>query len=87
MCSDNDIDIKEVKDRCRRIETRLTKFLESQGFDTQRKMPVCRGNVVSIPSMECSIADILSVVPSPSAPGYSSVVVQHKGETVGVLSF
>lgn len=84
MCADKDI--SEVKDRCRRIETRLTRFLEAQGFDTQRKMPTLRGNVVSIPSMECSIADILSVIPSPRVPGYDSVVIVHKGETVGVLS-
>lgn len=82
MCSDKDL--SEVKDRCRRIETRLTRFLESQGFDTQRKMPVCRGNVVHIPSMECSLADIMSVMPEGGT--YKSVVVSHKGVTVGVLS-
>ena len=84
MCADKDI--SEVKDRCRRIETRLTRFLEAQGFDTQRKMPTLRGNEVSIPSMECSLADILSVMPPPPALGHNSVVVTHKGETVAVLS-
>lgn len=79
-------DIREVKDRCRRIETRLTKFLESQGFDTQRKLPTCRGNMVSIPSMECSLADILACVPPFPALGHNSIVVTHKGETVCVIS-
>jgi hypothetical protein len=79
-------DIIEIKDRARRIETRLTKFLESQGFDTQRKLPTCRGNVVSIPSMECSLADIMAAVPSPRVPGLDSIVITHKGTTVAVLS-
>lgn len=79
-------DVREIKDRCRRMETRLTKYLEEQGFDTQRKMPTCQGNVVTIPSMECSLADILSVMPVPRVPGYDSIVISHKGVTVGVLS-
>lgn len=75
--------VKEIQDRCRRVETRLTRFLETQGFDTQRKMPIFRGNVVEVPSMECSIADIISVLPADIE--YETVWVTHQGVKVCVV--
>lgn len=54
---------KEIVDRLRRIETRFTKYLESRGFDTGVKRPVFRDGEVIIPSLSCSLRDILSAVP------------------------
>lgn len=78
-------DVQEVKDRCRRIETRLTKYLEVQGFDTQRRMPVWRdsGEIV-IPSMDCSVADIMASIPK--ACDHRNILVTHKGEELFVIT-
>lgn len=55
---------REIVERCRRIETRLTKFLESQGFDTHVKRPFWNGKAVVIPSLGCSVQDMLSAIPA-----------------------
>lgn len=59
-----DEQIKEVVDRCRRIETRVTKFMEAQGFDTKVRRPEWHddGSIV-VPSLACSIRDCLAAVP------------------------
>jgi hypothetical protein len=72
--------IKEMTDRLRRIETRLTKFMEAQGFDMQTKRPdwVIKEGVgtVIVPTDMCSIKDILSVIPD----GYEDDIdVLHRG--------
>lgn len=53
----------EVVDRCRRMETRLTKYLESQGFETGTKKPVWRDGTIQAPSIDCSMRDLLRCVP------------------------
>lgn len=78
MTFDIEIELREIKDRCRRMETRLTKFLESQGFETKVKRPTWREGCVFIPSLECSIKDILSVVPT-DWPSGDAVIVSHHG--------
>lgn len=55
--------MQEVIDRCRRVETRLTRFLESQGFDTGSRRPSWRNGSVHVPSADCTIRDMLKVVP------------------------
>lgn len=61
---DIDDQIKEVVDRCRRIETRVTKFLEAQGFDTKVRRPEWSDEgIVTIPSLACSIKDCMAAVP------------------------
>lgn len=57
-------DVKEIKDRTRRIETRVTRFLESQGFDTEVKKPLWVDDQIVVPTRACSINDCLMVVPS-----------------------
>jgi hypothetical protein len=57
-------ELKEVVDRTRRIETRLTKYLEAQGFETQAQRPLWKDGTVHVPSPACSIKDILAVVPN-----------------------
>lgn len=78
MTFDIEIELREIKDRCRRMETRLTKFLESQGFETKVKRPTWRKGWVDIPSLECSVKDILSVVPE-DWPVEDGVIVAHHG--------
>ncbi|MGH6812372.1 MAG: hypothetical protein ACREDM_08520 [Methylocella sp.] len=56
--------LKEIADRVRRIETRLTKYLEVRGFDTQTQRPSWHDGVIYIPSSDCSIKDCLSAVPA-----------------------
>lgn len=52
----------EVVDRCRRMETRLTKYLESTGFDTGTKRPLWRDGTIAAPSIDCTMRALLAVV-------------------------
>lgn len=77
-----EVQLKEITDRCRRMETRLTKFLEAQGFDTQVRRPVfLTSGEIQIPSISCSITECLSVVP-PDWDAEKEIFVTHKGEAV-----
>lgn len=71
----------EVVDRCRRMETRLTKYLESTGFDTGTKRPVWRDGTIVVPSVDCTLRSLLDVVPH-SWPADDEIFVSHKGELV-----
>lgn len=76
--------LHEIRDRTRRIETRLTKYLESVGFDTQTQRPYVDdcGHIV-IPSLHCSLKDILAVLPD---DGNDFVEVVHQGEHVAMIA-
>jgi hypothetical protein len=76
-------DTQEMKDRLRRIETRLTSFMEQNGFDTGSKKPEWRQDHVVIPSMSARLDDILAVIPvtSPMAN------IIHKTKRVASLGF
>lgn len=74
-------EVREIVDRTRRIETRLTRFLESQGFDTQVQKPVWRNGQIDIPTAACSIHDCLEVVPK-DWKSDQEIEVYHKGEFV-----
>ncbi len=73
--------LKDVADRTRRIETRLVKYLEAQGHDTGAKRPVYRQGEVIIPSMACSIKDILEAIPQ----DIQDVVIIYKDKQVATL--
>jgi hypothetical protein len=78
--------MQDVVDRCRRMETRLTQFLEAQGFDTQVKRCEWRAQdgVVVVPSPSSALKEILATVPY----GWDSAMpvrVEHKGETLAVF--
>ncbi len=73
--------IKEIQDRCRRMETRLTRFLEAQGFETGTMKPSWHGGVIKIPSPACSLKDMLAVVPDDWSAD-DEITVTHKGEEV-----
>lgn len=79
-----DDQMKEIVDRCRRIETRITKFLETQGFDTKVRRPHWQHGVITIPSMSCAMNDCLSVVPSDWDPNEEILVVHQDKE---IMSF
>ena len=73
--------VKELADRLRRIETRLSKFMEAQGFDAQTQRPEWsitqdKTAIITIPTDMCSIKDMLSVIPD----GYEDDIdVLHRG--------
>jgi hypothetical protein len=74
-------DLKEVVDRCRRIETRLTRFLEAQGIDAGGLRPVFARGEIQIPSKGASLQECLNVIPPTWNPD-EEIFVTHKGEYV-----
>lgn len=76
--------LKEIMDRCRRMETRLTKFLEMHGFDTKVQRPLWDNGVVDIPSLACSVRECLNVVPENWSPD-SEIIITHRGVEVASL--
>jgi len=67
---------RELVDRVRRIETRVTKIGRHFGIDVGGGRPIWdpRGRVV-IPSPNCSVGDILKTVPDASRSGEVDVYV------------
>lgn len=74
-------DLKEVVERCRRIETRLTRYLEMQGVDAGGLKPMFISGEIRIPNRATSVQDCLAVVPSTWNPD-EEIFVTHKGEYV-----
>jgi len=76
---------KEILGRLRRVETRITKFLISQGFDTETS--VCEYNsefgAVTIPSMHVTLQDVLAAIPSSATRDWDDISIEHKGLVVG----
>lgn len=73
--------LNEIMDRCRRIETRLTKYLEQQGFDTRVRRPEWDDGDIIVPSLTVSMQDCVSVVPSDWDVN-EPIQVVHKGRTL-----
>lgn len=76
-------DITEMLDRTRRIETRLTSFMEAQGYDTGIKRANWRAKdgTVVIPSPAVALKEMLAAIP-PSWTG--DIIIEHKGERLGL---
>lgn len=55
--------VQETLDRCRRIETRLTRYMAAQGFDTQSQQATWNDGTVEVPSVAIALIDVLAVVP------------------------
>jgi hypothetical protein len=55
---------RELLDRTRRIETRLTKFMEANGFDTQVQRPQWANGIIHAPTSSVAIKDCLAVIPT-----------------------
>jgi len=62
------------------METRLTKFLQVQGFDVQTSKPRFDAveGVLHVPSLASSIADCLNAIP-PTWDKDTDIDVVHKG--------
>jgi hypothetical protein len=73
--------ISEVLDRTRRIETRLTRFMEAQGFDTQVRRPTWNNGVIKVPSPETSLKDCMAVIPK-NWNRDDPIAVMHKDSKV-----
>jgi hypothetical protein len=77
--------VKEVRDRARRTETRLTTFLNSQGHDTKvtrpRFDPV--GMAIFIPSPDSAVRDLLDSIPADMRE--NEVAVKLGNEVIGYI--
>ena len=84
MSSPSDLqeNVQEIADRCRRMETRLTRFLELQGFDTGVQRAVWVDDAVDIPTDAIALKECLSVIPSDHV---GQVHVMLKGRHIATL--
>lgn len=77
--------MSELLDRIRRIETRVTKIGNHIGVDVGGATPRWSSDkeIISIDSLNCSLADLMKVVP----PGYehTAVNVYLDGKTCAVI--
>ena len=75
--------IGEIQDRLRRIETRLTKYMQERGFDTQVQVPIYDGpnDRITIPSLDARLKDVLAAIPEGEAPEDGLAIV-HAGSVV-----
>lgn len=56
--------LSEILSRTRRIETRLTAFIESQGVQTKGQKPEYLHGRLQIPTPNCSIKECLDAIPA-----------------------
>lgn len=73
--------LNEVHDRMRRVETRLTKLCEAMGVDAGGKRPLWNDGVVVIPSLACSMHQVVLAVPSDWNPE-RIIKVQFNGREI-----
>lgn len=78
---------QEVRDRLRRMETRLVKLFEHLGLDTERKKPTTTwpGCEVLIPSAETAISDILEAIPVEHRN--NTFRIKHKGQVLALINW
>lgn len=81
----SNIDQDDMAVRLRRIETRLSKFMEWQGFDLQALKPSWKNGRVNIPSVGTPLREILNVIPN-SWDKNEDVWVYHRGKFVLTLN-
>ena len=74
--------LTEVLDRTRRIETRLTKYMEATGFDTKVRRPTFANGIINVPTPATSLKDCLSVIPH---DWRTPVTVIHKSDKLVTL--
>jgi hypothetical protein len=77
--------INEILDRSRRIESRLTSFINKSGFTVLNKKPVWDGHMLSVtvPSREVSLDEVLAAIP---AGVLDDVMVIFAGKTYCIIS-
>ena len=81
-------DTKEIRDRVRRIETRLTTFLVAQGVDTGAQKPRFEPHpgqraYLHLPSRHTSIEECRAAIPDTY---FGAVTLLIGGEELGTLS-
>jgi len=79
------IDRDDIEIRLRRIETRLTKYMEWQGFDIQALKPTWRDGRINIPSVGTPLKEILTTIPE-SWDKNEDVWIYHRGKFVTTLN-
>ena len=77
--------IMEILDRSRRIESRLTSFINKCGFTPNGKKPIWNGAdlSVTVQSRETALDEILGVIPDHVT---DDVAIVFAGKTLCVLS-
>lgn len=80
-------DMAEVRDRARRTETRLTRYIQSQGVDTgamrPRFDPVT--GTVHMPSPDSTVRDVIACVPPLMRASTTTVNLMVGGDLYGTL--
>ena len=63
--------VNEIRDRTRRIETRVTRYMADQGFDTQTRKPKFdRANMaLELPSPSIAVNACIDAIPDDIKPG------------------
>jgi hypothetical protein len=79
--SDSEL-VNEMAQRLRRLETRFTRYLADQGFDTQTTPVNWKGGVLHVPSPDCSLKEAFAAIPA-DHPANEPVEVCHKLGTLG----
>ena len=74
--------IGEIQDRLRRIETRLTKYMQERGFDTQVCQPRFEEDSLHLPSLDIRYRDILTAIPHDYR---GELRLWHQGIEVGII--
>lgn len=54
--------VREIADRARRTETRVTKVANHLGVDAGGDKPYIRGNTLYVPSLKTSLEDIVATI-------------------------
>ncbi len=79
-----DEQIGELLDQLRRVEMRMTRFMENQRFDMQTETPVWKNGAIAVPSVACSLQDIIEVIPNTWTPRSETegIEVWHEGRQI-----
>lgn len=78
--------LKEIAARNKRIETRLTNYLNSIGFDSGAQPAVWADGEVHLPRAGASLEDALLVIPVGWLEEVHDVPVLHNGKVLAVLT-
>lgn len=76
--------IKDMFERMRRVETRITKMMQHMGMDPGGMRPIWRDGTVIVPNAHTGMQDILDTIP-PHWPRDDEVFVQFKSKTIGSI--
>jgi hypothetical protein len=78
--------LKEIAARGKRVETRLTKYLGSIGFESGAQTPIWADGMVHVPTAASSLQDILRVIPAGWLKEVDDVEVWHGQTLLAVLT-